>query len=196
MTNKILKPLALSLLISTAFAGSFWQCGQAPEAPKAEAAPAPDPVKRGEYLVGIMGCNDCHTPKVMTPQGPAPDATRLLSGYPAGEPLAPIADKSILKDYALFNMSLTVGIGPWGTTYAANLTPDETGLGNWSLDQFKKALREGKAKGLDGGRMLQPPMPWQNYRALSDEDAAAMFAYLKSIPAVKNVVPAPVPPAG
>lgn len=151
-------------------------------------------VKRGDYLVGIMGCNDCHTPKVMTEQGPAPDFNRMLSGHPADEKIAPIANKSILRDYALFNMSLTAAVGPWGTSYAANLTPDETGLGNWNLEQFEKALKHGKSKGLDNGRMLLPPMPWQNYSLLSNDDLAAIWAYLQSIKPVNNVVPAPVPP--
>jgi len=166
-------------------------------APAAE-APAPsqaDLVKRGEYLVHIMGCNDCHTPKIMTDKGPAPDPARLLSGYPADEKLATIADPKVLKDFVLFNGSLTVGIGPWGSTFAANLTPDDTGLGNWTLEQFGKALREGKSKGMDGTRPLLPPMPWQNYTSLNDDDLAAMFAYLQSIPPVKNAVPAPLPPA-
>lgn len=66
-----------------------------------------DDIKRGEYLVQILGCNDCHTPKIMTEKGPVPDPNRLLSGHPADEQLAPIADKGILKGYALFNMSLT-----------------------------------------------------------------------------------------
>ena len=153
-------------------------------------------VLRGEYLVGIMGCNDCHTPKVMTDQGPVPDVHRLLSGHPSDEVLASIADKKVLSDYALFNMGLTASVGPWGTSYAANLTPDETGLGNWTLDQFEKALREGKSKGMDNGRMLLPPMPWQNLRNLSNDDLAAIWAYLRAITPVKNVVPAPVPPAG
>ncbi len=142
-----------------------------------------------------MGCNDCHSPKIMTPQGPAPDPARMLSGYPADEKLATIADAKILKDYALFNGALTAAIGPWGTSFSANLTPDDTGLGNWTLEQFGKALREGKFKGMEGTRPLLPPMPWQNYTALNDEDLAAVFAYLQSIPPVKNVVPAPLPPA-
>ena len=167
------------------------------EAVTEEAAPSPEEnIKLGHYLVEIMGCNDCHTPKVMTDRGPAPDMSRMLSGHAADEQLAPIADNSILQGYALFNMSLTAAVGPWGTSYAANLTPDETGLANWSLEQFGKAMKEGKSKGMDGGRMLLPPMPWQNYRNLTDEDLAAIWAYLQSIPAVNNVVPNPVPPAG
>ncbi|MEO1263298.1 MAG: c-type cytochrome [Bacteroidota bacterium] len=180
-------------------------CSQQKDAPNDNTAPATADetetaaaslVDRGEYLVGIMGCNDCHTPKIMTKRGPAPDVTRLLSGHRSDEELAPIADQSILQGYALFNMSLTAGVGLWGTTYAANLTPDETGLADWTLERLGKALREGKAKGMDNGRMLLPPMPWQNYQNLSDEDLSAIWAYLQSIPAVSNVVPVPVPPAG
>lgn len=192
--------LLTCLLLSANFL--FIRCtetasGSAESGTVADASPTKaDLVKRGEYLVQIMGCNDCHTPKVMTPNGPAPDPNRMLSGYPAEEELVSIADPEVLKSYALFNMSLTAGIGPWGTTYAANLTPDDTGLSNWTLEQFGKALREGKSKGMDGTRPLLPPMPWQNYVNLSDEDLAAIFAYLQSIPPVKNLVPAPVPPAG
>lgn len=154
-----------------------------------------DPVKRGEYLVEIMGCNDCHSPKIMTPQGPAPDPKRLLSGHPSEEQVAPVADKSILKDYALFNMSLTAATGPWGTSFAANLTPDDTGLGTWTFEQFEKAIREGRFKGMDNGRPLLPPMPWFNYAKLTNDDLTAVWAYLQSIPPVKNAVPANIPPA-
>lgn len=153
-------------------------------------------VKRGAYLVEIMGCNDCHSPKIMTDQGPAPDPNRLLSGHPADEKLAAVADKKVLQSYVLFNMNSTSATGPWGVSYAANLTPDDTGLGAWTIDQFSKALREGKYKGMDNTRMLLPPMPWPNFRELSNDDLAAIWAYLQSIPPVKNVVPSPIPPAG
>ena len=172
-------------------------------ADSADAAPEPASqaseetlVERGAYLVTVMGCNDCHTPKVMTEQGPAPDLTRLLSGHPADEKLPEITDTrmSAPGNWALFNGSLTAAVGPWGTTFAANLTPDETGLGNWTIDNFKRALREGKYKGLDGGRMLLPPMPWQNFTGMHDEDVEAIWAYLRSVRPVKNIVPAPIPP--
>ncbi len=166
-----------------------------------EPAPAPqmtqeELVQRGEYMVKIMGCNDCHSPKMMTEQGPVPDPGRLLSGHPADEPLPAISDKKMIAPgaWALFNGGLTAAVGPWGTSFAANLTPDETGMGNWTIDHFKKALREGKSKGLDGGRMLLPPMPWQNFTELADEDIEAIWAYLRSVAPVRNVVPAPVPP--
>ena len=179
------------------------QC--APETPKAatttststEAAAQPDPVKRGEYLVRILGCDDCHSPKIMTDRGPVPAPKLRLSGHPAQMPLPAITDKKMVApgQWVLFHPMLTAAVGPWGTSYAANLTPDETGLVNWTYEQFKKALTEGKSKGMDNGRMLLPPMPWPNYVGMSEADLTALFAYLKTIPAVKNVVPAPVPPA-
>jgi hypothetical protein len=89
---------------------------------------------------------------------------------------------------------LTAAAGPWGVSFAANLTPDGTGLGNWSLDNFKKAIRNGKAKGIDAGRNLLPPMPWQNFASLTDEDLESIFEYLRTIKPVKNIVPDPIAP--
>lgn len=152
-------------------------------------------VKRGAYLVNAIGCDDCHSPKKMGPNGPEVDPELRLSGHPSAMPLGAIADKAILKDYALFAPTLTAAVGPWGTSFAANLTPDDTGIGNWSEAQFLKAIREGKYKGLDGSRPLLPPMPWFAYRNLNDEDLKAIFAYLQTLPPIKNVVPAPIPPA-
>lgn len=165
------------------------------EQPKADTTATPtqeDLVKRGEYLVTTMGCNDCHTPKIMGPNGPELDRSRLLSGHPADAPIGKI-DTATLQSWALFSPDLTVAVGPWGVTYSANLTPDDTGLANWTEDQFKKAIREGKSKGMDGTRPLLPPMPWQNLVNLSDDDAKAIFAYLQSLPPVKNAVPNPQP---
>ncbi len=152
-------------------------------------------VEYGKYLVEIMDCNVCHTPKMMTDRGPVPDPSRLLSGHPADEKLVPIKDASVLQNYALSNLGLTAWVGPWGTSFTANLTPDETGLGGWTIENFERAMREGKFKGLENGRTLLPPMPWESFRHLTNDDLAAIWAYLQSIPPVKNVVPAPIPPA-
>ena len=150
-------------------------------------------IKRGEYLVTVMGCNDCHSPKKFGPMGPEPDPDLLLSGHPASIPLAFI-DTAALKNWVLFGGMTTVTVGPWGVSYAANLTSDSTGIGSWTEAQFDLALRHGKSKGLEGNRMLLPPMPWKNFRNLKDEDLKAIFTYLKSTRPVKNVVPAPLPP--
>ena len=151
-------------------------------------------VKRGEYLVGIMGCNDCHSPKTMGEKGPEIIPELMLSGYPALRPLVEFDSKLIKEGFGMFYPDLTATAGPWGISFAANITPDETGIGNWSEEQFKIALKEGKAKGLKGGRTLLPPMPWTNYTQIKDEDIHAIFVYLKSIQPVRNLVPAPIAP--
>ncbi|OQP66732.1 c-type cytochrome [Niastella populi] len=156
----------------------------------ATASASPDSmVKRGAYLVSIMGCNDCHTPKKMGPKGPVFDEERTLSGHPAEMPVAPY-EAGTAKNWILFNQMLTNYVGPWGTSFSANLTPDSTGIGGWTEAQFLKAIREGKYKGLDNSRPLLPPMPWQEYRNATDEDLKAIFAYLKSLKPIRNVVPA------
>ena len=154
-----------------------------------------DEVIRGRYLVTLGGCNDCHTPKNMTPQGPTPDMSRELAGFPADKKL-PEVPKDVIGPArwgGLASDDLTAWVGPWGISFAANLTPDEeTGLGSWSLETFKLAMRTGRHKG--DGRPILPPMPWYGLAPMTDDDLAAIFAYLKSIPAVKNKVPEPVAP--
>ncbi len=150
-------------------------------------------IKRGEYLVNTSACHDCHSPKVMTSLGPEPDPSRLLSGYPEDMPL-PEIKKEILIDWVLFNQQLTSAVGPWGVSFAANITSDETGIGNWTENQFLTALKKGKYKGLEGGRSLLPPMPWPIYRNMTDEDLKAIFAYLKTTKPVRNIVPGPIAP--
>jgi cytochrome c553 len=152
----------------------------------------PQQIKHGEYLVSIMGCDDCHSPKVFGPKGPEVDMSRRLSGHPS-EINIPAADTNQLKSWMLFAHDLTAYVGPWGTSFSANLTSDATGIGNWKFEQFKKAIREGVYKGLDGNRPLMPPMPWQQYKNVSDEDLRDIFAFLKSTKPVKNLVPAYIP---
>ncbi len=149
-------------------------------------------IEYGKYLVTITGCNDCHTPKRMGPRGPELVIEQLLSGYQANRPVAQFDEGKAKQGFAQMNEDMTAAAGPWGISFAANLTPHETGIGNWTFEQFKKALTEGKAKGMDNGRMLLPPMPWFNYAEMKDEDAEAIFVYLQSLKPVENVVPAPV----
>jgi Cytochrome c len=153
-----------------------------------------DLVKRGEYLVQITGCNDCHSPKKLGANGPEIMPELMLSGYSSNTPLPKTDKKFLSAGFAAFAPDLTAAAGPWGISFAGNLTPDSTGIGAWTEEQFKKALTQGKFKGLDGSRMLLPPMPWINYIKMTDEDVKAIFAYLKSIKPVKNVVPNPVAP--
>lgn len=144
-------------------------------------------IKRGEYLVNVIACDDCHTPKTGDFEF---DFERRLSGHPADEPVGKI-DTTLMKNYMAFNPGFTSAVGPWGVSFAANLTSDETGIGNWTEERFFKAIREGKSKGLDDTRPLLPPMPWFIYKNLSDEDLRAIFAFLKSTKPIHNVVPAP-----
>lgn len=153
-------------------------------------------VERGKYLVTIMGCNDCHTPWKDGPDGPAPDMTRTLSGHPQDLAMPPAPDhgKSLWGwSGALTN---TAFAGPWGVSFTANLTPDEdTGLGRWTEDMFITALRTGRHEGR--GRPILPPMPVQFIGQATDEDLRAIFAYLRSIPPIRNRVPQPIePPEG
>ena len=151
--------------------------------------------RRGQYLATYGGCSDCHTPKTMTSQGPHPDASRLLSGHPANAPLPPVPGGVLTPDgwAAMTNVHLTAWVGPWGISYAANLTPDpKTGLGGWTVDQFIRTMRTGKHLGV--GRPLLPPMPWYDIAALTDADLKALFAYLRSIKPIENQVPPPTPP--
>jgi hypothetical protein len=152
-----------------------------------------DPVARGRYLVAFGGCNDCHTPLKLTDKGPVPDMARMLSGHPHNTAL-PAPD---LKPGPWFaaTAGMTAWTGPWGITYAANLTPDtNTGLGIWTEDMFLKAMRTGKHMG--AGREILPPMPWQNLAALHDDDLKAIYGYLRTIPAISNDVPRAVSPDG
>lgn len=153
-------------------------------------------IKEGKRLVTVLGCNDCHSPKRMTKFGPVPDKNLLLSGHFSETLEVSSNDSIILKsgDWILFNLYGTAAIGPWGTSFAANLTPDETGIGNWSIEQFTKAMREGKYKGQENGRTLLPPMPWVGYKELKDNEILAIYKYLKSIKPIENIVPTPIPP--
>jgi len=153
-----------------------------------------DVIAHGEYLVGIMGCHDCHSPKRMGERGPEMIPELMLSGFPSDRPIVKFKSELIQQGFAMLYPDLTGAAGPWGVSFAGNLTPHETGIGNWTEEQFKRALTQGKSKGLENGRMLLPPMPWEGFANLKDEDVHAIYSYLKSIDPVENVVPAPVSP--
>jgi cytochrome c553 len=149
-------------------------------------------LKRGAQLAAFGGCVDCHTPFKMGPNGPEKDMARGLSGHPAELVLPPPPKVDGAWNWA-GSASMTAFIGPWGTSYAINLTPDrDTGIGAWREQDFIQAMRTGKHLGT--GRPILPPMPWQSVGSLPDKDLRALFAYLKAQPAVKNKVPDYVPP--
>src|SRR5258707_6872636 len=130
----------------------------------------PQRLARGKYLVdGVMGCFGCHTDADWSKPGAPPAAGREGSGH-------------VWSDQNL----------PW--LVAPNITSDkETGAGNWSDDTLARAIREGIGR---DGRALFPIMPYPDYRQMSDEDLASVIVYLRTVPAVRNQLPAtkmPVP---
>ena len=145
-------------------------------------------------LVNFGGCNDCHTPHKLGPNGPEPDLTHFLAGHPENAKL-PTPPSLPAGPWVAVTTGDTAWSGPWGISYAANLTPDQvTGLGIWKEDMFLKAMRTGKHMSV--GRPILPPMPWQSLAQLSDKDLKAIYSYLRTIPSVKNHVPSAVPPGG
>lgn len=127
-------------------------------------AHAQDRLARGKYLAAVMDCGGCHMPGAFTGK---PDASRFLAGE-----------------------SIGFEIPGLGIFYPPNLTPDrDSGLGKWSEADIVKAVRTGVRP---DGRELAPAMPWRAYAALSDGDARALAAYLKSLKPVANKVPEPV----
>ncbi|HEX2660965.1 MAG TPA: diheme cytochrome c-553 [Polyangia bacterium] len=179
------RPLPLAAAAAT-LALSLGACTRPAPAPAAA-----DPVARGRVLVSIGGCNDCHTPMKFDPEigMPVPDMTRMLSGHPEG---APDPESTLAgHDNGAIGATFTSFRLPFGVVYSFNLTPDlETGLGRWTEDMFVRAVRTGRHMG-GNGRPIMPPMPWPNLAQQSDDDLKAIFAYLHSIPAVHNDVPAP-----
>ena len=116
---------------------------------------------RGEYLAKIMDCGGCHTPGALMGK---PDFSRALTGGDVG-----------------FRVP-TVGV-----IYPPNLTPDpEAGLGRWSDAQIIRAVKHGERP---DGRRLVPVMPWPSYSALTDADAAALVAYLRTLPPSRTPAP-------
>jgi len=171
--------LGISLLVLSALAIAMVAFAATVPAKKPPAAPAKSaPTKggspasakqakiaKGKKLVMTSGCQDCHTPGYLFG---TPDWSRELAGSELG------------------------WSGPWGTTYARNLTPDpETGLGYYKEEEIVKAIRAGKR--LDGQPMM-PPMPWQDYNAFSDDELGAIAAYLLSLQPITHQMPERLPP--
>jgi len=134
-------------------------------------AGAETPLERGKYLVeSVVACGNCHSTR--GEDGNFVPGMNLAGGF-------------LLEDKMM-------------TAFAPNITPDkETGIGAWTDAQILTAIREGKHP---SGKILGPPMPFAFYRYVSDDDAKAIVAYLRSIKPVRNAVPRaryriPLPPA-
>jgi cytochrome c553 len=120
---------------------------------------------RGRYLATIMDCAGCHNVGSFSP---TPEKGPLQGGI------------------------VGIEVPGMGVFYPPNLTSDrEAGLGSWTEEQIAKAVRTGERP---DGRILSPAMPWRAYSGLTDQDAAALAAYLKSLPPSPNKVPSPTSP--
>jgi mono/diheme cytochrome c family protein len=162
--------------------------------PRASAADASTPVARGKYLVNTSGCHDCHTPFKLGPNGPEPDMSRMLSGHPEALLMPPAPTLPAGPWLITSSATNTAHAGPWGVSFTANLTPDaDTGLGQWTLKDFMSTIRTGRHMGR--GRPVLPPMPIPVYNNFTDADLEAVYAYLRTVPPIKNRVPEPLPPA-
>src|SRR5690242_11384835 len=162
MNRRIPSVLTLLTLV-TAASLALISCAKQASVPAAMTED--EQIARGRYLAHVAGCNDCHTPGYFYG---APDTTRLLSGSELGWK------------------------GPWGVSFARNLTPDpQTGIGPWAESDIVTAIRTGKRP---DGRMLLPPMPWPDFANFTDDDAMSIAKYLKSLPPVTHKVPDILPP--
>jgi hypothetical protein len=182
------RSVKLASVVSLALAACASQAAKTAPPLNAQATAAAR-VEHGRKLVSIGGCNDCHTPMKFDPAigMPVPQMDRLLSGHPEGapDPASTVAG----HDMGVIGPTFTSFRLPFGVVYSMNLTPDkETGLGTWTEDMFLRAVKTGRHFG-GNGRPIMPPMPWQNLSQQSDDDLKAIFAYLQSIPAIRNGIP-------
>jgi hypothetical protein len=181
-----------ALAIALSSSGAAVTTAQAADA--AAAKPLAGKALRGQYLVNTSGCHDCHTPWKLGDKGPEPDMSRSLSGHPQALVMPPAPQLPAGPWTGAMSATNTAWAGPWGVSFTANLTPDrETGLGDWTQRDFVQTIRTGRHMGR--GRAVLPPMPIPAYKNFNDADLAAIYAYLRTIPAVSNRVPEPLPPA-
>ncbi len=198
--KNISTPFFLMILISATFLTACTEKNTASETADSEKNKLKNggfsnQVEYGEHLVTTNGCNDCHTPKKLGSPTMELDSSLMLSGYSSRLPIPDVNRSEMESKGVICTNDLTAWVGPWGVSYTANLTPDPTGTGNWDEATFIRAIRLGKYKGIESGRDLLPPMPWQFIRYMTDDELKAIFAYLRTVKPVKNLVPAPQPPA-
>lgn len=124
----------------------------------------PERIGRGNYLVNqVSMCGACHTPRV----GNSWLGGERTDAFLAGGPLFDGGENGLRVN-------------------VPNITQDrETGLGAWSDDEIMRAIRDGVHR---DGHLLLPPMPYGAWGHMSDEDARAIVAYLRTVPPVRNHV--------
>jgi len=139
-----------------------------------------DQVQQGKYIATIAGCTECHTPLKAEYQDPTKLTFEQLQtiSFNAG---------AALDETKLLSGGRAFDLGPAGILFTRNLTPDEeTGLGAWTDEQIKIAVKAGVDH---DGRILFPVMPYHVYNGMADADMDAVIAYLRSVNAVSNQVP-------
>jgi mono/diheme cytochrome c family protein len=194
--NKIVFTIAVLVAATTIVYCTSGETSERPAPINNQQAELEVSVEKGHRLVIGGACHDCHSPKIMTPIGPQVDSSKMLSGHPetASYPKVKL-DALQPGNWILFAPDLTTFVGPWGMSFAANLTSDSaTGIGAWSEANFVDAIRKGKHMGMDNARPIMPPMPWENYNNLSDSDLKSIFAYLQTTVPITNRVHAPYSP--
>lgn len=132
-----------------------------------QARPAPsDRVAYGRYLTTMASCTDCHTPM--------DDRGQFVEGmaFAGGNEFSP---------------------GSGGVIRSANITPDvETGIGSWTEQDFVerfKVIAEASDADLQLDGRQNTEMPWRDYGGMTRDDLGAIYAYLRTVPAVRNAVP-------
>lgn len=183
-----------ALACAAAFALALTPPAQAADAKSAAQTAEPrSAAARGKCLVNTSGCHDCHTPFKLGANGPEPDMGRMLSGHPEALQMPPAPALPQGPWLVVSSATNTAHAGPWGVSFSANLTPDaENGLGQWTVNDFKQTIRTGRHMGR--GRAVLPPMPIPVYKHFTDRDLEAIYAYLRSVPPLKNRVPEPWAP--
>ena len=139
-----------------------------------------DVLQHGKYIATIAGCTDCHTPLKAEYQDPSKYTLEQLQVISFNAAAA-------LDETKLLSGGRPFDLGPAGVLFTRNLTPDqETGLGAWTDEQVKLAVKTGVNH---DGKILFPVMPYHVYNGMADADMDAVVAYLRSVNAVSNQVP-------
>lgn len=174
MERKILRFLSLIFIIGGVVV--LWTSTSSASTP----SQFDDPIKQGEYLTKIAGCEICHTPyksEYNDLPNLAPEDIQVLS----------INEHDALDTDRLLAGGRVFDLGPLGFVMSRNLTPDpETGLGEWTDEEIKTAIRTGVSR---DGRQLFPLMPYRVYNQMAEADLDAIVAYLRSLKPIENLIP-------
>lgn len=175
MKKKILLVLFCSLVVA-----SLWLVGAGQV--QASSTAQAEKVALGKYLASVTGCVGCHTPL----QTQFQDVTNMAIN---DRVTLSLSARDALDQTKLLAGGQVFNLGPAGVLLTPNLTPDaETGIGKWTDLEVKDAIRTGQSK--ISNRTQHGIMPYSRYNNMADSDLDAIVAYLRTVPSVKNSVPA------